>query len=124
MNRVFDILSRLASLLYQRKYIICGTIDEYVLPDQLLDEAIAYINTMLSNPRLSECFQEKQLKELIDLVQNLELLFGQIPFEDESVSNEELVLSNQCWIDARNLAAEFLNKRGYDLKAWEKDNCS
>ncbi len=51
MKRIFDLLARLASLLYQKKFIVGGAVDEYVLPVQLLDEVIAYMNTMLSNPQ-------------------------------------------------------------------------
>lgn len=124
MKRIFDILARLASLLYQKKFIVSGARDEYVLPDQLLDEVIAYMNTTLSNPKLSGSFHDKQLEELADLLQELKRLSGQIPFNDELVTNEELVLRNQYWIDVRNLVSEFLRKSEFDLKAWEKINCS
>ena len=124
MKRISDILARLASLLYQQKFIIGGTRDKYVLPDQLLGEVISYMNTMLSNPNLSGALNEKQREELASLLHDLERLSCLIPFDDESVSNEELVLRNQCWIDVRNLASAFLNKGGFDLKEWEKNNCS
>lgn len=124
MNRIFDTLARLASLLYQQRFIIGGTRDEYVLPDQLLGEVISYMNTMLSNSRLTRAFNEKQLEKLTDLLQELERLSGQVPFDDESISNEELILRNQYWIDVRNLASGFLEKNGFDLKEWEKNNCN
>ena len=123
MKRIFDMLARLASLLYQQKFIIDGARDEYVLPDQLLSEVISYMNTMLSNQKLSGAFNEKQLKELFDLLQELERLSGQVPFDDETVSNEELILRNKYWIDVRSLASIYLKKNGFDLKNWEIGNC-
>lgn len=123
MNRIFDMLARLASLLYQQQFIIAGTRDEYVLPDQLLSEVISYINTMLSNSKFSRTLTENQLEELAGMLHNFERLSSQIPFDDESVSNEELVLQNQYWIDARKLAFGFLENSGFDIKKWEKNNC-
>lgn len=124
MKRMFDILARLASMLYQKKFIIVGASKEYVLPDQLLGEVISYMHTVLSNPQLSRAFSKEQLKTLDCLLQEFERLSCQIPFEDESASNEELVLKNQYWIDVRNLASVFLERSGFDLKEWEKNNCN
>jgi hypothetical protein len=124
MKRIFDILARLASLLYQQKFIIDGTKDEYVLPDQLLGEVISYMHTMFSNPQLSGAISNEQLDSLAGLLQELERLSCKVPFEDESVSNKDLVLQNQYWIDIRNLASGFLERNGFDLPGWEKTNCS
>lgn len=112
-------LRRLASITYQRKYIIGGTKDEYVLPDELLETTEDLVKLILSKPTSSEYFSERELSCLVAMQAILKHEGDKLPF-DGSVSNEDLIENDTAWAAIRSTAQQCLRLFGLDLADWEK----
>jgi hypothetical protein len=121
-HRIQETLCRLASVAYQTKYIIHGTAEEYVLPDELLDSACSIIETTLNSTVLSKSLSQYEVQELSTLLTKLRKLQQQIPFNQAGVSNYELVQKNPSWLEASNLARRGLEMMGYDLSECEQED--
>ncbi len=121
-KRIQDALARVASVAYQMKYIVHGTTQEYVLPDELLDFTCSLIETALSSSTLRESWTETERDQLSRLLGHLRKVEKEIPFNDERVSNYDLVARNPCWLEASKLAREYLEMTHFDLHGWEKHN--
>jgi hypothetical protein len=109
----------MASAAYQTKYVVHGTVDGYVLPDELLDSACSSIETALGSKVLRGSLTETEATELAVILSRLRELEKQIPFNQPSVSNSEL-LENPFWQDARDLARKGLGVMGSDLEECER----
>jgi hypothetical protein len=124
-HRIQEALCGLASVAYQTKYIIPGTSEEYVLPEELLDSACSIIETTLKSKILIKSLKGDEARELSILLTTLRGLQGDIPLDDPTVSNYDLILTNPSWLKARNLAQEALEVLGCNLADWErKEGCS
>jgi hypothetical protein len=121
-HRIQEALSRLASAPYQMKYIVHGTSEEYVLPEDLIDSASSIIQTTLSSSILRKSLSQSEQQELFALLTRLRELEKKIPFNDESVSNYDLVQNNPFWGEARSRSKEFLEAAGWNLRDWERQN--
>jgi hypothetical protein len=122
-HRIQEALGRLASVAYQTKYIIHGTTEEYVLPDELLDSACSIIETTLNSEVLRKSLSQNELRELSVLLIKLRELQQKVPFNEASVSNYELVHENSSWLEVRSLAQKALEVMGHDLdKCEQKDD--
>jgi hypothetical protein len=63
--------------------------------------------------------EQHQLSRLLGHLRKLE---KEIPFNDETVSNYDLVMRNPSWLEASKLAREYLGMMHIDLDGWEKHN--
>ncbi len=119
MKALLDHLARLASLPYQMRFIVSGTSNEYVLPEELLEVAENRLALALaSQGNLSE----EQRGALNRLRRVMEAEGRSIPFDDQSMSNLDLVERNEAWRRIRTEAAQCLELFQFDLKAWESAN--
>ena len=108
MKLIYKALAPLASLEVQNKYVVKGTKDNYLLPEDLLNTAI------------NALFEQQTVK--IDETEALEELQKAIRTCDipEGMSNTELILGYEPWIKVRETSKKYLLEIGFDLKAWEK----
>lgn len=119
-HRIQEALCGLASLAYQTRYVIYGTSEEYVLPEELLDSARSIIETTLKSKILIKSLNSDEARELSRLLTTLRGLQNDIPLNDPSVSNYDLILKNPSWLEARHLAEKALKVLGCDLTDWER----
>lgn len=66
-NRLITALARLASQDYQEQYIVHGTVDEYVLPEDLVEDAASLCELAKEN-RYRKFFNDAQLKSVEGLL--------------------------------------------------------
>ena len=109
MKLIEKVLAPLASLKVQERYIVHGDEDNYLLPEDLLERAINFLFEQ-QGVRYESTDLLKRLKENIKIIN--------IP---ESLSNQELVYKFQPWLEIRENARSVLEKTGFDLEEWEKN---
>lgn len=118
-STLLKVITPLASLKYQRRYIVHGDRDEYVLIEELIDSAIGTITTVLKNTRFSQSLSQEQLESIKLLFEKLEENSEQIPINDTSVSTEEVVERSVGLSVIRDQAVQCLRVFDYDLSSWE-----
>jgi hypothetical protein len=103
------ILAPLASLKEQEKYIVHGTKDEYLLPEELLERAWNLLaeRTDIALPASENLAHLRAAVEVCDV--------------PEEVSNEQLVRQYEPWLEVRARAKAYLEEIGFDLEAYERD---
>jgi hypothetical protein len=118
-ERLKKSLAYLASEAIQLRYIVHGTVDEYLIPVEVLDGAVSDIEAVLSHEENRTQFNQEEIVVFERFLAEVGKLT--VPVEDASVSNEELVGKNPMWAAARNAAAQYLVAMSFDLGQWEHD---
>ena len=106
---VYAALAPLASLRVQDRYIVNGTKDEYLLPDELLERAIS----LLFEQRVVKVEESRKLEELKQALRACNL--------PGTMSNSELVFDYGPWKAVREKSRDYLAEIGFDLETWEKN---
>jgi len=116
LNYIFQRLAPLASLAAQRRWIVNGTPDEYLIPEQLLEDAF-------DAARLANLAHLKNglPPGLFPALKLLAELAGRVNIE--GTSNEVLVESDAAWGAVREQSQICLALVGFDLQEWEADSC-
>ena len=109
MKRIHKALAPLASLEVQNRYIVKGTKDNYLLPEDLLNTAI---NTLFEQQAVT-LHETGALKELKEAIRACDI--------PEGMSNSELITGYEPWIKVREASKKYLSEIGFDLQAWEKN---
>ena len=107
MKRIHKTLAPLASLEVQKRYIVNGIKDNFILPEDLLNAAINLFFEQ-HGVRIEETGALKELKEAVRACD--------IP---EGMSHSDLILSYEPWIKVRETSKKYLLETGFDLRAWE-----
>ena len=107
MKLIHNALAPLASLEVQDKYIVKGTKDEYLLPEDLLNTAF----NILFEQKVVKFEESETLEELKDAIRACEI--------PEGMSGPEIVLGYTPWIKVREMSKNYLVEDGFDLQAWE-----
>lgn len=110
-TRLLRALARLASESYQLAYIVHANVDEYVLPEDLLEDA-ASLSELVAREQYSDSFTEEQRSALLHLRDAIRRE-GKLLLTD--VSPEELVTGSQEWLALRRLAKQVLSMFGVSL---------
>lgn len=116
ISRYEDTLASLASLRVQEQYIVHGTKDEYLLPEELLDHA-------LDITRLIEMFpHETSSAERAALAQFSNALEAELKAIalGPGITAETLVYRDPAWAKVREAARKCLEAVGFDLWRWEQ----
>ena len=108
MKVVHRALAPLASLKVQKRFIIEGTKDNYLLPEDLLNTAI----NLLFEQHGITLAETETLRELKDAIRACKI--------PQSLSNHGLVLDHEPWIRVREKSRKYLLEIGFDLDAWER----
>ena len=112
-------LAPMASLAYQRRYIVCGDVQHgYLLPDELLNNLHYRLTRFRSHPESHSAFSLPQFAALDQLFTLLDAL----PTDIDSVPNEELVERHAGWGAVREQCAVCLTLLGFDLAEWEAND--
>jgi hypothetical protein len=107
MKLIHNALAPLASLRVQDKYIVRGTKDEYLLPNELLNTAF---NVLFEQKGVK--FEESEtLGKLKQAIRACEI--------PEGMSGSDIVLGYKPWIKIREMSKKYLVENGFDLQSWE-----
>jgi hypothetical protein len=108
MKRIHNILAPLASFEAQDRYIVNGTAEFYLLPNDLLSSAFNFF----FEQKVIEYEDSAAIREFKDALRHYDY--------PEEISNRELVFHYEPWINLRNKAKRVLDEMGFNLQAWEK----
>lgn len=109
MKLIHTALAPLASLEVQNRYIVKGTQDNYLLPEDLLNTAI----NVLFEQQAIKFDETEALKELKESVRACEI--------HEGMSNSDIVFGYKPWIKVRETSKKYLLEIGFNLREWEKN---
>lgn len=107
------LLGPLASLVYQRRYIVEGTVDGYIGPDDLINNGDNFINY----PGIGETAKLPSVQEFSRILTEAAQT---IPFDDPMFTNWMLVEHNPEWDKLRSAARNVLLELGGDIGEWER----
>lgn len=110
-------LAPLASLAAQRRYIVQGTRDEYLVPSELLNDADAVVREVRRMPVVQDALPASAVQAILDLDN---LLHAAVATTERTQSNEQLVEHDTAWRAVREHVARCLDMIDFDLAAWEK----
>ncbi len=126
-RNLLETLSYLASVKVQEKYIIGGTKDEYIVPDDLLEDFLSEVEFFKFEkfPNRINWLKSKASEKALE---SIEELYYEIKANDsflekythESISN--LIKSDPAWLKLRDSSAHILSLCKFDLESWEKEN--
>lgn len=114
---IFKRLAPLASLAAQRRYLVHGTRDEYLVPEELLNDAYDVVRQVRTMPAVRDALPASAVQAILDLDSLLDAVDGA---EQRTQSNEQLVEHDAAWRAAREHVARCLDMVGFDLAGWEK----
>jgi hypothetical protein len=112
-------LSRLASAAYTERYVLHGTADEYVLREEMVDEACSIAEAALSTVIGKRVFSGAELEAFARFATVGRMLEAALPLSDASVSNEQLLRARE-WIELRTAAQQCLRALGVQASEWEE----
>ena len=101
-------LARIGSQQYQRKFCIHGTALEYCLLDELLETTMYAARHRATHPGLSGTLTDQERNALLKFHSRVNELIEQIPWQDSSVSIEQIVERNDAMRQVREAAGECL----------------
>ncbi|MBD3617970.1 MAG: hypothetical protein HUJ28_00645 [Chromatiales bacterium] len=109
MKLIHKVLAPMASLKIQERYVIDGTKEEYLLPEELLNSAKNIL------------FEQKGIVlEENEILSDLKKAIRAIEIPDE-ITGDELVRNYEPWRRIRELSKDYLVKDGFDLEGWERN---
>ncbi len=112
-DTALNLLGPLASQAVQRRYIVGGTKDSYLVAEEVLNDG----DYFLHHPELGAT---QSLPSVQRFARTLQECARKVPFDDATVSNETLVERDPYWARIRNAAKAVLQEMGADFEAWER----
>ena len=101
VNARFEAIRYLASREAQERYIINGTASEYLLPKELVNDALEFVR-LVELGTIESSLTRLQRNRLAELKTALEAVDIELP-------NDELVNGNPAWIAVREAAQHFVD---------------
>ncbi|OAI56790.1 hypothetical protein AYO49_03615 [Verrucomicrobiaceae bacterium SCGC AG-212-N21] len=114
-QRLIAQLSPMASLAYQRRYIVHGDAHSYALADELLDTLHHTLAQFRAQPEFHALFSLPQFAAL----DQLRVLLDEFSTDIDSIPNDELVERHAGWRAIREQSAICLALLGFDLDSWQ-----
>jgi hypothetical protein len=110
-------LAPLASLAAQRRYIVHGTPEEYLVPSELLNEADDVVRQVRTMPVARDGLSAEAVQAILALDRLLDAADRSLV---STTSGEELVERDSAWQALREHVARCLDIMGFDLRDWER----
>jgi hypothetical protein len=110
-------LVRLASAALQERYVRRATVEEYYVPDELLEDAIVAAKFVREKKAWVQSLGPYQLEKVLSFAETA-LRFPNLDSLPESPS---ALLEHPAWIALRDSAADCLAALGCDLSELERD---
>jgi hypothetical protein len=115
-NRLRFALGSLASIDYQRRFIVRATKDGFILPDELLDSATNAAEVTLAQPILSQAYDSTELAAIRYFLQVAREAARTIPYD---LPSEDLIENNSGWNTIRTAAQTCLDALGLKVSLKE-----
>lgn len=106
-DRLLRALERLASAEYQEAYIVHGTKDEYVTPEDLVED-VASLCHLAQRPEFVAKFQQAKLTALLEMMAAIRLNGPQLFTAGGMVHAASLVRKDSHWAAIRRAAQKCL----------------
>jgi hypothetical protein len=119
-ERLLRDLATLASERLQERYVINGTREEYLLPEEVFESALSSASSAVAPVAVSS-LSPTERDATRKFVNELRDVSERLPLEDPRISNEELIMRNESWAAARSAAKVLLEQFGFDLGRWERE---
>ena len=112
-------IAYLASVDAQERWIAGATKHAYLLPEELLDNALQLVKSVREGRQWIENAQisDAERRAILAFGGRLQSLVEDF---DDSLEWKSLVRSDSCWLAIRAAAQELLRSIGFDLRAWEQ----
>lgn len=98
-------IRQLASRELQERYIVNGTADEYLLPDELVGDALTFVERIESQ-KIGSSFTPRLRELMVQL--GTALKAAEPAVYNDTITNEELVARNPEWAAVRDAAMHFV----------------
>jgi len=112
-------IAQLGSLPYQERWVVHGDATEYVLLDELIETTIYAARHRATHPVLSKDLCTAERDALVKFHDQVDELYGQIPWNNPQVSNADIVENNHAMRRIREVAQECLHSLGVQF-TWEE----
>jgi len=116
-SRLLDEVAVLASERYQERYIVHGTKEQYVLPEEVLEAALGSAQNATQKPSTAS-LSASEVDAVREFTQAVEAC--SIDFQDLTSSNQQLIREDERWAAARTSARRLLTALNFDLEEWEQ----
>jgi len=126
-KNLLETLSYLASVKAQEKYIVGGTKEEYIVPDDLLEDFLSEVEFFKFEkfPNRINWLKSKAGEKAF---QSIEELYTDIKANSsflEKYTHEnlaDLIKTDPVWLKLRDSSAHVLSLCSVNLELWEKEN--
>lgn len=118
-DRLKKRIGQIGSVTYQRRWVVNGSAEEYVLLDELIDTTIYEAKRQATYPTTRDRYSEQEREALIRFHDRVDPLCGLIPWRDPSVSVADIVERNRPMQQIRDAANECLQSLGVEFKTEE-----
>lgn len=119
-NRIARSLAPLASLPYQRRFIVDATHGEYVLPEELVDSAISIVDTVAGSSTLRRGLTQDEVAALELFRKRIEDIQQRFSSINWAVNWSDVIERDEAWSAMRCEAARCLEQLGVSLAVWER----
>ena len=125
LKKLENTLAHLASEEIQTRYCVNGTVDEYIIPDELLDDFLSSLDFFRSEhgprwARLERDYGHTVIKRLLAIEREIIANQGFLDRYDHSTVRR-LIFEDPVWSRIRDEAHSVLDEIGFDLVAWEEE---
>ncbi|MEJ1381313.1 MAG: hypothetical protein RPT95_10160 [Candidatus Sedimenticola sp. (ex Thyasira tokunagai)] len=126
-SNLLETLAYLASMKVQERYIVGGTTEEYIVPDDLIEDLKSEYDFFqfkdkekriewLKNEIGESCY--KEIEELLVLIGSNESFLEK--YTNQNLS--ELIQKDSVWCQIRSKANKAISSANFDLEVWERVN--
>jgi hypothetical protein len=118
LKRICRLLARLASEAIQVRFIQNATKDRYLLPTDVLNDALTAIEAVAQRLPWAASLNEHDREAVLSYGLELKNALGDADIE--AVPWHELVHHCKPWVEARDVTRHFLEALDFDLTAYER----
>lgn len=101
-------IGQMASIAYQERWVVNGTVDEYVLLDELIETTIYEAKRQATHPATRGQYSEKKREALVRFHDRVDALYGLIPWRDPKVPIADIVERHETMQQIRDAASDCL----------------
>jgi hypothetical protein len=115
----FQGIAEVGSIDFQQRWCVHSTSAEYILLNELIETTIYAAKHKATHPVLSKNLAESEKASLLDFHDRVEQLFGDISWNDPTVSIEEIIENCKTMKNIRQAANDCLRKLGIEYTVEE-----
>lgn len=116
-KRIINEIARLASKKYQHDFILNGTKNSYVLPEEMIDATCGTISTILGNEMLRKSLSILQIDAIKKFEAEASEAYSTLPWD--LITKDGEILERPEWIHLRQCACECLQAFSVTVEEWE-----